>query len=235
MQAARSTIGVAVVDDHPVMCQGISAVVRAQRDMRVVGVYHDAPSAQCGIAQGQPTVAVVDIMLGRRSGLDLVRVLNTHHPSLGVLVYSLHAEHLYAELALKAGARGYVMKNEPPERLVYAIRMVAQGKIVLSEPVQQHWLQQQVGHARPARQTMDAPRFSVREQEVFLLLGQGLRIGRIARQLGISARTVETHVQHLRHKLGAASTLEVAQRAYAAVQTGDAPPNHARPVASGAV
>jgi DNA-binding NarL/FixJ family response regulator len=189
-----------VIDDHPIVRQGIASLLAQEPDMVLcgeAGTYDDALSRA---AATSPDVALVDITLKDRSGLDLIREFRERFPSIKNLVLSMHDEEEYAERALKAGARGYVMKEKADEVVVDAIRLVMQGELYISPEISSRMLKQYLaGDAAPAETGVDS--LTDREREIFRLMGRGLSTKRIAEELALSARTVEVHRAHIKRKM----------------------------------
>ncbi len=201
-----------IVDDHPVVRRGIVDLMRAHADLEVCGEASDMDEA-LNIMQGaQPDIAIVDLKLKEGSGLDLIRQMKIRFPQVRVLVSSMYEESLYAERAIRAGASGYVSKNEPPERLLEGVRKILAGKIFLSEEMMDEMLQR-----IPARQESAPPdpmdTLSDRELQVFELIGQGFSIKEIAGQLNLSPKTIESYRDGLKTKLNMESSRQLAKRA----------------------
>jgi DNA-binding NarL/FixJ family response regulator len=194
----RTTI--LLVDDHPLVRRGLAQLINAQADLLVCGEAGTPDEALAAAATLRPGMAIVDLGLGNADGLDLVKALAARHPQLPVLVCSMHQEATHAERALRAGAKGYVMKEESDGTVLAAIRRVLSGQIHVSEQVASRMLLKLVNpgaaHAAP---TVD--RLSDREYEVFGLIGRGVGPSEIARRLGVSVKTVETHREHIKQKL----------------------------------
>jgi DNA-binding NarL/FixJ family response regulator len=199
---------VLVIDDHPIVREGIAQLLAQQVDLSCCGSAIDGASARVAVAEHAPDVAVLDLSLGRDSGLDLIPALVEEYPGLAVLVLSMHDEALYAKRALQAGARGYIMKHEGTDLLLQAIRTVVAGQIYVSPRVNATLLRTLAG-ARTAQTPVEQgplAELSNRELEVYRLVGQGLSTKEIATQLYLSAKTVESHRTHIRQKLGLDST-----------------------------
>ncbi|HOT44027.1 MAG TPA: response regulator transcription factor [Spirochaetota bacterium] len=190
-----------IVDDHPLICKGLALMITKKApDIQVCGDADDVNSALETAASQRPDLMVIDIELKSSNGLDLVKALRTRHPDIPTLVFSMHDESIYAERALRAGARGYVMKDLPVEKLVEAIRKVLAGKLYFSEDVTMKILGKfvNVGHEE---YEIPLNRLSNRELEIFQLIGQELKSGNIAKKLNISIKTVEAHRDNIRKKL----------------------------------
>jgi Response regulator containing a CheY-like receiver domain and an HTH DNA-binding domain len=189
-----------LVDDHPTMREGLIRVIEREADLMVCGEAESIQQALEKIESSNPDVAVVDISLGGQNGLELIKDIKIRYPRLPVLVHSMHDETLYAERALRAGARGYINKKESPQKLLQAVREVLKGEISLSETMTRQILNS-VGGDRPGRKTSPFRELSDREFEVFELTGQGLGTNEIAGTLHLSEKTVQAHRDHIRRKL----------------------------------
>jgi DNA-binding NarL/FixJ family response regulator len=196
---------VLVVDDHPIVREGIAQLFARQPDLCVVGNAVDTASARQAVRTCAPDVALVDLSLGRESGLDLIPLLRQDAPALLVLALSMHDEALYAKRALQAGARGYIMKHEGTDLLLHAIRTVLAGEVYVSARINATFLRSLTDGRQ--RQPAGEPRtplgeLSNRELQIYRLVGHGLSTKEIAHQLFLSAKTVETHRGHIKQKLG---------------------------------
>lgn len=206
-------IRILVVDDHPIVRKGLVDLFGEQSDLMVSGQAGSVAEALTAVSTGQPDVAVVDLTLGHESGLDLLAQLSTSAPQVRVLVLSGHDERLYAERALKAGALGYVMKDHAAADLVAAVRRVAAGRSYVSADTADRILST-LGASKRAHDDRSAlERLSDREHQVLTLLGQGMGTREIAHQLDLSVKTIESHVAHLKEKLGARNGRELARLA----------------------
>jgi DNA-binding NarL/FixJ family response regulator len=203
---------VLLVDDHPMMRQGLAVVLNQQEDLVVGGEAGDAAEAMQQIASLKPDLAVVDISLEGKSGLELIKDIQTLYPELPVLVLSMHDESIYAERTLRAGARGYVMKNAGGELVLQAIRQVLSGKVYLSERMSAQVLDRFAG-GRTATRKSAIEALTDREFEVFKLIGEGCITREIAKRLYISPKTVDVHRQSLKEKLKLPSTTSLVQHA----------------------
>ncbi|HDP80988.1 MAG TPA: response regulator transcription factor, partial [Spirochaetes bacterium] len=193
--------GIVIVDDHPIVCDGVEQLISRERDMKVVGKAHDAAGAIQVIDRVKPRVAVVDISLsGGASGLDLTKSIRSRFPDVHVLVLSMHDEALYAERAIRAGARGYVMKNEMTSRIVDAIRQVRAGKMFLSGELTSNMIEKVMVSA-PVRRPLTTDVLTDRELDILEKIGEGYKTSDIARQLNLSNKTIESHRLRIRKKL----------------------------------
>ena len=217
---AERTIRVLVVDDHPVVRQGLRLLLSQEDDMVVSAEAETVREAlRLAAADEPPDVAVVDISLRDESGIELVKELKLRHPKLPVLVLSMHDESLYAERMLRAGARGYVMKEEPPERVVEAIRKVRQGQLALSEAMASRLLEKLVtGGGDASLSPID--RLTDREVQVFELIGRGLSTRQIAEKLHLSVKTIEAHRANIKRKLHLPDAIALIRQAFDWVQHG---------------
>jgi DNA-binding NarL/FixJ family response regulator len=196
----RSRTRILIVDDHPIVRLGIRQMLAAEPDLEVSGEADSADAARRSIGSARPDLVIVDLSLAEGTGLDLIRSLRESLPGLPVLVLSMHDEALFAERALRAGARGYIMKREAITGLVGAIRQVLAGRIYLSEGMAQAVLER-LGHEALAPDNPLA-RLTDRELEVFDLIGRGQSTVAIAERLGVSIKTVETYRSNIKTKLG---------------------------------
>jgi len=189
-----------IVDDHPIVRQGLAKLLSDETDLVVCGEAESAREGLQAIAKLKPDLAIVDISLTGKTGLELIKDLRAQYPELPALVMSMHDELIYAERALRAGARGYVMKHQGGKILVHAIRQVLSGQVYVSEQISATILDRlSNGRAKLARSSVE--NLTEREFEVFQLIGQGLTTRQIAEQLHVSVKTVEVHRVHIKEKL----------------------------------
>ena len=201
-----------LVDDHAILRQGLAQLIAQDQEFSVCGQFEDANSAFLAIPSLKPDLVIVDITLKEGNGLELIKNIKTHYPEMHLLVLSMHDEMVYAERALRAGASGYVMKQEAPEQLIAAVRRVLTGEVALSEKVNARLMHQLVG-ARRSQSTTSIERLSDRELEVFNLIGEGLGTRQIAEHMGLSVKTVESHRAHIKQKLDLKTSSELMHRA----------------------
>ncbi|HSQ56512.1 MAG TPA: response regulator transcription factor [Gemmata sp.] len=192
---------VLIVDDHPAVREALALRIGRQSDMEVCGEAADMIAALRLLAETEPDVAVVDISLKSGSGIDLIKRIRDRNNHVRILVWSMHSESLYAERALRAGALGYVNKDQATDTIVEAIRRVLEGRVWLSEAMTERMLQRNIGTKRDeaARSPLDV--LADRELEVFRLVGQGLKTAEIAERLHLSVKTIETYRDRIRQKL----------------------------------
>ena len=206
--ARRDKRKIMLVDDHPVMREGLSQLINHEGDLTVCGQFEDAARAFDATPRLLPDLVVVDLSLKGSSGLELVKNLRANYPKLLILVLSMHDESLYAERALRAGAIGYIMKQEAVERVLGAIRHVLNGGVYLSEKMNSK-LMHQLAHGKSSGGGSLMERLSDRELEVFGLIGQGRGTRQIAEQLHLSVKTIESHRAHIKEKLDLKSSTEL--------------------------
>ncbi len=199
-----------LVDVHPVIRQGILRLAEKEPGLSVCGEAEDAHQALALIEKHQPSLVVLDLSLKESSGFDLLRDVKKRWPDLPILVLSMYDEEVYAQRLLWAGASGYIMKQEAPKKVIEAIWAVLGGSIYVSEKVATAVLAHRAGRRASAKPIMS---LSDRELQVFQGIGEGLTHQRIAEALGISVKTIESHVEHIKAKLGFGSGRELLQRA----------------------
>lgn len=204
--AARKRI--LLVDDHPLMREGVAQWINREPDLEVCGQVETAAEALRAVEKLKPDLVLTDIALPGRNGLELIKDLRVLHPTLAVLVLSMHDESLYAGRALRAGARGYIMKRAGGDRVARGIREVLQGRMALSPDMATRLLEEYSG-SRPRAGQSSLTVLSDREFEVFELLGEGKTNQEIAQQLRLSHKTVETHRLSIRRKLKLRTTAEL--------------------------
>jgi DNA-binding NarL/FixJ family response regulator len=199
-RATKPAKRILIVDDHPMMRQGLAQLIAAERDLVVCGEADTARQAFERISRDKPDLALVDISLPDKNGLELIKDIRALHPDLPVLVVSMHDESLYAERVLRAGGRGYVMKQEGGKVLMQAIRQVLAGQIYVSDKMSARILEVFSGGHR-ASGTARLGRLTDREFEVFQLIGHGRSTREIAEHLHLSVKTVEVHRANIKKKL----------------------------------
>jgi DNA-binding NarL/FixJ family response regulator len=203
---------VLVVDDHPLVREWLSNLINQQSDLEVCGEADNAAKALQIIGGVDPAVAIVDISMDGGSGLELIKNIKATHPNVMVIVLSMHDETLYAERALRAGARGYVMKREATKRVLEAIRSVLAGKLYLSDKMAMMMAERFVdGRPNPTGSVVED--LSDRELEVFQLLGRGYGTRRIADELHVSIKTVQSFCARIKEKLKLLTAAELLREA----------------------
>jgi DNA-binding NarL/FixJ family response regulator len=203
---------VLIVDDHPIVRQGLRLMIDEEPDLRVCGEAQSEREARVAIRELDPDVVIVDISLAQGDGLELVRDVHAHHPELPMLVLSMHDELIYAERLLAAGASGYIMKHAASDQLLVALRRVLAGGRYVSESLAESLGRTRAGEA-PAERADPIERLSNRELQVLSLIGRGQSSREAAERLGLSIKTVETHRQSLKRKLNLATNAQLLQYA----------------------
>ena len=201
-----------IVDDHPVSRKGLAEVINQEKDLVVCCDAEDAQQAMKSIRELKPDMVIVDVSLKETSGLELIKDINVQYPNLPILTLSMHEESIYAERALRTGAKGYIMKIESTKKIVEAIHQVLSGKLYLSDRMAEKMLYNYVS-GKPEVMASPVDCLSNRELEVFCLIGQGHGISAIAERLHLSRKTIETHRVHIDEKLKLANAAELRQYA----------------------
>ncbi|MEA3187239.1 MAG: hypothetical protein QOD99_1069 [Chthoniobacter sp.] len=207
-EAAVQKRRILIVDDHPLFRHGLGDLINAESDLVSCGEAESAPLALDAIRRLKPDLVVVDISLKGTNGIELIKSINAEHGKMPVLVVSMHDEALYATRALRAGARGYVMKQEALDRVLAAIRQVLEGEIFVSPAMSGRMINEFVQGNTGGSIT---DRLSDREIEVLQLIGEGQGVRDIARQLNLSAKTVESHRSRIKEKFDFKTAREVAR------------------------
>ena len=202
---------VLIVDDHPIVRHGLAELVGHEPDLQVCGEAGDTPEALRQVEATQPHVVIVDISLKSGHGIELIEQIKAKYDQIKMLVSSIHDESLFAERALRAGAMGYINKQEATEKVIDAIRQVLRGEIYLSPRMSNRLLHTVVGGDRLNEDPIGG--LSNRELEVFEMIGQGLTTKQIAGKLHLSPKTIETHREKIKMKLNLANSTELSHRA----------------------
>jgi DNA-binding NarL/FixJ family response regulator len=201
-----------LVDDHPIVRQGLALLINREPDMVVCGEADGAPGAMHSIHTALPDLLVLDISLVGPDGLEILKAVRATDLVLPVLILSMHDESSYAERSLRAGANGYIMKQEATEKVLVAIRRILSGKVYLSEKLTNKVLDQFVHGPSPSK-TDPVARLSDRELEVYRLIGAGHATRQIADELHVSVKTIESYQAHIKEKLGFRNARELVQHA----------------------
>jgi DNA-binding NarL/FixJ family response regulator len=220
--SAPTTHRVVVVDDHPVVREGLAHLIQAEPDLIVCGQAEDRGQALAVIRATQPNLAIVDLSLKNSHGLELVKDIRAQHPDVLILVVSMYDESLYAERAISAGARGYLTKQEATRNVVVAIRRILAGEIYVSESLAGKILGKLAGQPRPEI-TLSLDLLSDRELEVLQYIGNGHNARQIADCLHIDPKTVETYRSRIKEKLQLKDSTELLQTAIRWVHSGQQP------------
>ncbi|HUC84651.1 MAG TPA: response regulator transcription factor [Candidatus Acidoferrales bacterium] len=200
------------MEDHPVTQEGFSLLLSLEADLMVCGRAATADRALVDIKSSKPELVIVDIALPGMDGLALIKHITTLNPHLPTLVLSTLDEAIYAERAFRAGAKGYIMKQEPVERLLLAVRQVLAGDVYLSEAMRIQLFQNSISGSS-GDGALGVDRLTDRELEVFRLIGEGVGTQQIAENLGLTISTVETHRTHIKEKIGAKRAPDLVRRA----------------------
>jgi DNA-binding NarL/FixJ family response regulator len=207
-----------IVDDHPLICEGLTRLINQQSHIVVCGKAATTHQALRSISALKPDVVIVDLTLKNGSGMDLIKDMNLKAIKSSVLVLSMHDESLYAERALRAGAKGYIMKQEASKETLKAINVILKGEIYLSNKIKAKLLHM-VADNRPTSHALPIGGLSDRELRVFELIGQGRSTGEIAKELHISVKTVESYRGHIKLKMSLKNAHELTQHAVHWVET----------------
>ena len=208
-----------LVDDHPLVCEGLTIMINRQSDLIVCGEAGSAPEALQAIEMLRPDAALVDLTLASGSGLELLKDLRACCPDTVLVVLSMHDEATYAERALRAGARGYVMKREVTKKVITALRQVLDGKLFVSDEFARSMTEKMV-EVQVVRSGSVIATLSDRELQVFEMLGAGMDSRDIADSLHIALKTVQTHCARMKVKLGVNSLSVLMREAVRWVETG---------------
>ena len=197
---SKARTRILIVDDHPMMRQGLAQLINNEPDLTVSGEAETAEQTLSLVSESKPDLVLADITLGGKSGLEMIKDLQVFHPDLAVLVISMHDEEIYAERVLRAGGRGYIMKQQGGKKIMEAIRHVLGGQIYVSEKMSARILEIFSGR-RSEAQRSPIEGLTDREFEIFQLIGQGRGTRQIAQALHLSVKTVEVHRLHIKEKL----------------------------------
>lgn len=206
------TVRILIVDDHPLLRQGLIGLISTQPDFEVCGEASGVAEARELVKALRPEVAIIDLSLKDGNGIELIKELGERYADIKLLVVSMHDESLFAERALRAGAAGYVSKQEAIRTIIQAVRTVLGGKLYLSQTMTERMVQAAV-NARALRCESPMERLSDRELEIFEMIGHGRTSKEIARQLELSPKTVETHREHIKEKLELKNATELTKHA----------------------
>jgi DNA-binding NarL/FixJ family response regulator len=201
-----------LIDDHPLVREGLANLINGQQDLVVCGEAEDSAGAIAGIAKTRPDIALVDISLKNESGLELVKNLDSQFPLVALIVLSMHDEALYAERALRAGARGYVMKRQSTKSVLASIHRVLEGGVYVSERIVNS-MARRFSSSRKTAASSPVESLSDRELEIFRLLGQGRTTAQIAEDLHLSLKTVQAYCARAKEKFGVSSLGELLRAA----------------------
>lgn len=205
-------VRILLVDDHPIMRRGLAELINLEKDLAVCGEADSIQTALELIKRTEPHVALVDLSLKNESGLELIKDIKARYPAVLILVLSMHDELFYAERVLRAGAKGYVMKQQATDLVLKAIRRILGGEVYLSDAMSSKVLRNVTGK-KTEKAGASVDQLSDRELEVFRLIGTGLGTRQIAERLSRSVKTVETYREHIKLKLDLKGSSELVQNA----------------------
>lgn len=203
-----------IVDDHPIFRRGLAQLINEEHDMEVCGEAEDVDEAKKAIGKLKPDMVIVDISLKDRSGMELLRYMAEKYPLLPSLVLSMHDETLYAERVLRAGARGYIMKQEMTGNVIQAIRQVLKGKIYASDSIVESMLGKLTDNRTCDISENAVDKLSNRELEVFQMIGKGFGRKEIAEMLNLSVKTIGTYRENIKKKLNLKNSSELMKHAF---------------------
>ena len=210
--SVKTAISILLVDDHPIVRLGIVQLLNLEPDLQVRWQASSVNEAVAACESDDPDMAIVDISLGQESGIELIKKLARQRPSMQILAMSMHDESVYAERALRAGAKGYVPKHSAAKNIVAALRRIREGEIYVSEEMRSRLVARAID-GKPGRRASDLGQLSDRELEVFRLIGLGLKKSELASRLKLSVNTIESHRVSLKKKLNVNSSSELARLA----------------------
>ncbi len=220
MANTENKLGILVVDDHPIVRKGIRALLEQEDDFAVVGEASNRAEVLSFLRKNSPSLILLDISLQGSDGIEITKAVRAEFGSLPILIVSMHDETLYAERALRAGANGYIMKQEMADNVIKAIRQVLTGKIYVSDNIRQKVLHD-LTHPQSDLHSTPIDRLSDRELEVFRMIGEGKGTRQIAETLNLSVKTIETYRAHIKEKLSLNSAAELARSAVSWVERGN--------------
>jgi len=215
----QAKLGILLVDDHPMVRERLAEVIQREPDLAVCGEAEDRFRALEIIAATKPALAIVDLTLKRSHGMELIKDIASQHPGLAVLVVSMHDESLHAERVIRAGAKGFITKQEATKKIMLAIRTVLNGDVYLSEKMAAQVAASAVGSPRP-KPGLAVDKLSDRELRVFEMIGQGHSTRQIADELHLDMRTIETYRARIKDKLNLKDANDLLQYAIRWMQSG---------------
>ena len=204
---------VIIIDDHPLFSRGLAQLIETQKDFKVVGMAKDRIEALDLINKTTTDLVILDLNLGQEDGLELIKDILSFNSHIKILVLSMHDERFYAERAIKAGAKGYIMKEEAESQVINAIKTVTSGEIYLSENEKNRIKELSQGTTSENGSFDSISTLSDRQLQIFTLVGKGLGTVEIAKKLNLSIKTIDTHKENIKAKLHCASSAELRQMA----------------------
>jgi DNA-binding NarL/FixJ family response regulator len=212
MSGKKERTKILLVDDHPLLRTGIASLINQEKDLAVCGEVDDSVQALDAIGKTNPEIIILDISLKKMSGIEVLKHIKMRYPKVKVLILSMHDEAVYGPRALRAGASGYIMKQEAPDNVIVALRKILAGEVYISESMATRMLARMVG-GRPSPMSSPLELLSDRELEVFTLLGKGDGTRDIAQKLNLSVKTIESHRAHIKEKLNLKNATELVHHA----------------------
>lgn len=210
-EPARQTI--MIVDDHPLVCKGLEELIKSTSGLEVFAVVGNAMETMELLQKNLPDLLLLDLSLPEISGLDLLKNVRSCFPELRILVLSMHEENVYAERVLRAGAQGYIMKQEPGEKVIEAIRCVLSGNVYASPSILTRLLKKLTANGDFKQEPVSPEMLADREFQVYSLIGEGLSSKEIAERLHLSPKTIQTHRENIKMKLGLKNSVELTRSA----------------------
>lgn len=211
--SAQNGKKILLVDDHPLVREGIAALIRAAPDLRISAEVGTAAEALQAIEEEMPDLVLLDISLPGTSGVELLKDMHVRYPKLLVLVLSMHEESVYAERALRAGANGYIMKQEPGAKVIEAVRSVLRGELYVSPSLAARMVKLFVANKQGKDSRTSVERLSDRELQVYSYIGGGLSTQEVASKLSLSVKTIQTYREHIKRKLGLRNATDLVHHA----------------------
>lgn len=211
--SAKSERKILLVDDHPLVREGIATLIRATPDLRISAEAGNAAEALQAIQDEMPDIVLLDISLPGTSGIELLKDLHARFPRLLVLVLSMHEESVYAERALRAGAHGYIMKQEAGAKVIEAVRCVLGGELYVSASLAARMVKLFVANKQGKDARTSVERLSDRELQVYSFIGSGLSTQEVAEKLCLSVKTIQTYREHIKRKLGLRNATDLVHHA----------------------
>lgn len=211
--SARKERKILLVDDHPLVREGIATLIRATPDLRLSAEAGSAAEALQAIQDEMPDLVLLDISLPGTSGIELLKDLHARFPRLLVLVLSMHEESVYAERALRAGAQGYIMKQEAGAKVIEAVRCVLRGELYVSASLAARMVKLFVANKQGKDTRTSVERLSDRELQVYSFIGSGLSTQEVAEKLCLSVKTIQTYREHIKRKLGLRNATDLVHHA----------------------
>ena len=210
---------VLIIDDHPLVRDGVAALIRTTPELKVSAEVGNAQEAFLALSKEVPDIALLDISLPGMNGIELLRDVHARYPRMRVLVLSMHEETVYAERALRAGAHGYIMKQEPGAKVIEAIRSVLRGELYVSPTIAAHMLKQYVSNKQGLDTRTSIEKLSDRELQVFNAIGNGKSTQEVAAMFGLSVKTIQTYREHIKRKLGLRNATDLVHHATQCVES----------------